>query len=82
MTDFVGEIISSDIIARGQRIINSVSTSGNYAVDFMDDENFYKALNDKVNVDRVGALKGRHGVTSYSLYKKWLISPEGARRTV
>ena len=63
MTDFVGEIISSDIIARGQRIINSISASEDDSVDFIDDNNFYKALNDKVNVDNVGAYKGKLGVT-------------------
>ena len=49
---------------------------------FMDDENLYNALYAKVNVARVGASKGRHGVTSKSLFQKWLISPEVTRRTV
>ena len=39
-------------------------------------------LNAKVNVDRVVASKGRHGVTSNYLSQKWLISLEAASRTV
>ena len=31
---------------------------------------------------KVGESKGRHGVTSESLSKKWFISPEAARITV
>ena len=51
-------------------------------VDFTDDENFVNALNDKVSLDRVGASKERHVVTSEYLSQKWLISPEAARKTV
>ena len=64
MTDFRGEVISSGNIARGQRIINSVSTGEYDEVYFTDDNHFFNALNDKVNVDRVGASKGIHGVIS------------------
>ena len=42
----------------------------------------YKAFNDKVNVAKVGVYKGRHGVTLDSLYRKWLVFLEAARRTV
>ena len=51
-------------------------------MDFTDGENFYKALTAKVNVAKVGASKGRHGVTLEYLSQKWLISPEAARITV
>ena len=52
----------------GRRIINSISTSEDDAVDFTDDENFYNALNAKVNVARFRASKGINGVTLKSLY--------------
>ena len=55
MTDFRGKVISNDTITRGQRIINSLSTSQDHAVDFTDDERNYKALKTKVNVAKVGA---------------------------
>ena len=70
MTDFSGEVISSKTIARGRRIINSLSTSEYHAVDFTDDDNVYKALNSKVNWAKVGASKERYGVTLESLYQK------------
>ena len=82
MTDFRGEVISKNTITRGQRIINSLSTSQDHAVDFTDDDNFYKAINIKVNVAKVGASKVRHIVTLESLYQKWLISLEAASTTV
>ena len=82
MTDFRGEVIISGTITRGQHIINYLSTSIDHAVDFTDDDNFYKTLNAKANMDKVGESKGRHGVTSDPLSQKWLISPEADRRTV
>ena len=82
MTGFLGDVIISETTKRGQQIINHLSTSEDDAVDFRDDENLYNALTGKVNVDRVGALKGRNGVASDSLSHKWFISPEAARRTV
>ena len=82
MTDFRGEVINNETIARGRLIINSLSTSKDHAVDFTDDGDFYKALNAKVNVSKVGTYKGRHGVTLESLSQKWLISPKEARRIV
>ena len=57
MSDFRGEFISSETIAKGRRIVNSLSTGEDDAVDFRDDENFFNALNSKVNVDMVGASK-------------------------
>ena len=68
--------MSTETIARVQRIINSLSSSEEDAVDFTDDGNLFNALNDKFNVARVGASKRRHSVTSESLSQKWLISPE------
>ena len=82
MTDFRGEVIKNDTITRGQWIINFLSTSKYDAVDFTDDDNFYKALNAKVNVGKVGVSKGINGFTSKSLFHKLLISPDLARRTV
>ena len=51
-------------------------------MDFTDYDNFYKSLKDKANVAKVGASKGRHGVTLESLSQKCLFSPEESRRTV
>ena len=45
-------------------------------VDFTDDEIFFIALNSKVNVTRVGVLKGRRGVTFESFSQKLCISTE------
>ena len=82
MTDFRVEVISRKNIARVQRIVNSLSTSGDDAVYFTDDEKLFNALNGKVDVSRVGASKGRHCVASESLSQKWFISPEAERRTL
>ena len=51
-------------------------------MDFTDEDNFYKELNAKVDVAKVGASKGGHGVTLESLYHKCFISPEADIRTV
>ena len=64
MTELRGEVITSETITRGRKITNYLYTSEDYAVDFTDNENVYKALNAKVNVTKVGASKGRHEVTS------------------
>ena len=48
----------------------------------MDDQNLFDAINDKVNVDRVGVSKGKHGDTSESFPQKMLISTEASKRTV
>ena len=82
MTDFRVEVINNETITRGRWIVNSLSTSKDHAVDFIYDNNFYKALNAKVNVAKVGAYKGIHRVTSESLSYKWLIFLEAARRKV
>ena len=70
MDDFRGEVIRSENAARRQRIINSLSKSEEDAIYFTDDDNFFNALNAKVNAARVGGSKGRHGVTSESLSQK------------
>ena len=62
MTEFRGEIIRNETIKRGRRIINYLSTRKDHAVDFTDENNFYKVLNTKVNVAKVGAYKVRYGV--------------------
>ena len=82
MTEFKGAVISSETIARGRWIINSLSTSEDDVVYFTDDNNFYNLLNAKVNVDRVGESKGRHGVNLESLYQRLFISPEASSRLV
>ena len=82
ITDFRGGVISSETMERGRRIINSLSTGEDYAVDFKYDEILFNVLNAKVNMARVGASKGRHGVTSESLSHKLLVSPDAVRRTV
>ena len=63
MTNFRGQVISSETITRGRRIINSLSTGEYDAVDFTDDDNFFNALDVKVNVSRDGSSKGRHDFT-------------------
>ena len=68
MTAFRGYVLSSGTIARGRRIINYLSVREDHAVDFTDDEKFYKALNAKINVYKVGCSKGINGVTLDSLY--------------
>ena len=82
MTEFRGEVIIIKTIARGRRIINSLSTSKDHAVDFTNDKKNYKGLNDKVNVANIGAYKVSHGVKLGYLSHKYLISPEKSRKTV
>ena len=82
MTNFRGEVISSETITRGQRIINYLSTGKDDVVYFTDDNNLFITLNSKVNEARVESSKERNGVTSESLSHKWLISPKAARRKV
>ena len=82
MTDLRGDVIVSETIARGQRIINPLSTRKYHVVDFTDDKMFYKALIDKVNMAKVEASNGRYGFILDSLSQKWLISLEAVRRTV
>ena len=51
-------------------------------VDFTDDKKIYKALIDKVNMEKVEAYNGRYGFILDSLSQKWFISLEAVRRTV
>ena len=76
MTYFRGEVIINETITRGKRMINYFSTREYHAEDSTDDDNFYKSLNAKVDMAKVGVSKGRHGVTLDYLSQKWLISPE------
>ena len=62
MTNFRGEVINSETISRGLGIINYLSARKYQAVDITDGDNFYNALNFKVNVDKFRASKGIHGV--------------------
>ena len=73
VTNFRGEVISSDIIAMERRIINSLSTGEDDAFYLMDENYFFNALDAKVNMARFGESKGRHGVTFESLSQKLLI---------
>ena len=70
MPDFRGEVIISESIARGRRIINPLSTSEDDKVDFTNDYNFYIAHNSSINIARVGLMKGRQIVTLKSLSHK------------
>ena len=85
MTDFGGNIITRETMARGRRIINSVSATTCAdidAIDFTDDDNFADALQANVHVSRVGTSKKRHAVDSEMLAKRWNIDPKTAARTV
>ena len=64
MTVFRGELINNETITIVRRIINSLSTRKDHVIDFTDDNNFYNSVNAKVNVDKIGASKGIHGVNS------------------
>ena len=57
MTNFRGQVIRSDNIAKGPSIINSLSTSKDDAVNFTDYDNFFNALNAKDNVASIRASK-------------------------
>ena len=86
MTNFRGGVItgviSSETIARGRQIINSLSANKYDTVDCTDDKIFFNALKVKVNVDKVGDSKRRCCVTSESLSHKWLILQEVGSKTV
>ena len=70
ITELKDKFISSETTTRVQRIINHLFTSKDHAVDFKDDDNFYKAVNAKVNVANVKVSKGRHEVTLEYLSQK------------
>ena len=77
MTDFRGQVINYETVARGRRIINSISTSCKFHdVDFTDCDNFFDALNDKFNVARVEVSKGKHGFNHEKLSKNRMLSPD------
>ena len=84
MTDFRGQIVDRETIARGRRIISAVSHTciDVEAIDFTDDDNFGQALQSKVTVSRVGVGKNKRSITAETLARKWLVSPEAAKRTV
>ena len=70
MTNFRGEVISSETIERGIRTINSLSTGEDDVVYFTYEETLFNAINDKVKVSRFFASKGRHSATLDSLFQK------------
>ena len=45
MINFRGEVVGSDTIARGQSVVNSLSTGEGDAVYFTDDDNLFNGLN-------------------------------------
>ncbi len=70
-----------NVIARGRRFINLVSTSEQSA-DFTSDEYFHVALQALVNVSRVKVGNSRWAIGHELLADKWMVSPEVARRTL
>ena len=82
MIIFGGEVISSETIASGKRIINTLSVGEDDAVDFRDDNKFFNGITTKFNVDIVDMSKGIYSLNSKSLSQKRLISMESERRTV
>jgi hypothetical protein len=83
MSDLRGHVhdVSSDVIARGQRLISSVSCS-HLSVDPTNDKILADALERNVMVCRVKTSRGWRAIDSETLAKKWMISPEIARRTL
>ena len=69
MTDFRGHIIDRESLARGQRIISSMThTSVDVeTIDFTDNDNFGDTLQSKVQVSRVGVSKGKRSIPAETL---------------
>ena len=85
MTDSAGNIITRETMARGRKIINSISVT-TYAdidtIDFTDDDNFANALQANAHVGRVGISKKRHAIDYEMLAKRWNIDIKTATRTI
>ena len=83
MSDLRGHVhdVSSDVIARGRRLISSVSCS-HLLVDPTNKKILEDALEQNVMVCRVKTSRGWRAIDSETLAKKWMISPEIARWTL
>ena len=83
MSDLRGHVydVNSDVIARGRRLISSVSCS-HLSVDPTNDEILADELERNVMVCRVKTSRGWRAIDSEALAEKWMISPELARRTL
>ena len=83
MSDLRGHVndVGSDIIARGRRLISSVSCS-HLSVDPTNDEILADELERNVMVCRVKTSRGWRAIDADALAEKWMISPEIARRTL
>jgi len=83
MSDLRGHVhnVSSDFIARGRRLISSVSSSY-LTVDPTSDDTLAEALERSVMVCRVKTSRGWRAIDAEALAEKWMISPELARRTL
>ena len=83
MLDLRGQVqsVSSDFIARGRRLISSVSSS-HLTVNPTSNEMLADALERNVMVFRVKTLRGWRVIDADALAEKWMISPELARRTL
>ena len=83
VSDLRGHVhdVSSEVIARVQRLISSVSWS-HFSVDPTNDKILADALERNVMVFWVKMSRGWRAIDSETLAKKWMISPEIARRTL
>ena len=83
MTDLRGHIqgFDYDVVARGQRLINSVSCSY-LQVDPTGCEEFADALERNVNVCQAKTSRGWRAIDADVLAEKWMVSPDIARRTL
>jgi hypothetical protein len=77
-----GQVYDLDnVIARGRRFINLVSTS-EQSTNFTADDYFHGALQACVKVSRVKVGNSRRAIGHEMLADKWLVSPEVARCTL
>ena len=83
MTDLRGHIqgFDYDVVARGQRLINSVSCSY-LQVDPTGCEEFADALERNVNVCQAKTSRGWRAIDADVLAEKWMVSPDIVRRTL
>ncbi len=83
MTDLRGQIQGFDynVVARGQRLINSVSCS-HLQVNPTDCKEFADDLERRFRVCRAKTSRGWRAIDADALAKKWMVSPKVARRTL
>ena len=77
-----GELVTREATERVQFIINLVGTCD--AADITDEASFGLDLDNEVSVSRVGVLNSnvKLKVDSFTLSKKWGISPDIAKKTL